>query len=427
MKVQRHLPPTAAPLAFLDLVKGVLGLVCAGSFRRALESEIKTFFDVKHVYLLTSGKAALTTILRGLKADSSRCQVIIPAYTCFSVPSAVLKAGLDVVLCDVDPHTLDLNLQRLRETVGTDTLAIVVPHLLGQPADMTSIRAIAESVGAFIVEDAAQAMGCKHEGRWLGTEGDIGFFSLGRGKNLSAGSGGVIVTNSDRLAEAVTREYERVSSEPIMGAINNFVKVVGATFLINPKLYWMPAGIPFLGLGETKFYSDFPVCRMDGMRAGLLSSWRGRLDESNRCRVQRRRSFLNRLPQAAQQFPLNQSEAASYLRLPMLMPTAQHKEALCVMARQDGLGISGLYPAPISEIPDIASMFGSRRYPGAEALSARLVTLPLHRFVTETDVDRICSVVGQYFRESTEASVQDCQPLSHANKAVMETAGSESP
>lgn len=412
MKVQRHLPPTAAPLAFLDLVKGVLGLVCAGSFRRALESEIKTFFDVKHVFLLTSGKAALTTILRGLKADSSRCQVIIPAYTCFSVPSAILKAGLDVVLCDVDPSTLDLNLQRLRETVGPETLAIVVPHLLGQPAAMTSIRAIAESVGAFIVEDAAQAMGCKPEGgRWLGTQGDIGFFSLGRGKNLSAGSGGVIVTNSDRLAEAVMREYARVATEPIMAAINNFVKIVATTFLIHPILYWMPAGIPFLGLGETKFFSDFPIRRMDGMRAGLLSSWRDRLDESNRGRVRKKKSFLNRLPQGAQQFLINQSEAAPYLRLPVLMPTAQYKAALCATARQNGLGISGLYPAPISEISDIASMFGSRRYPGAEALSARLVTLPLHRFVTETDVDRICSVVGQYFQESVEASVQDCQPL----------------
>ena len=411
MKMQRHLPPTAAQLALLDLVKGVLGLVRSGSFRRVLESEIKTFFDVKHVYLLTSGKAALTTILRGLKADSSRCQVIIPAYTCFSVPSAVLKAGLDVVLCDVDPHTLDLNLQRLRETVGPKTLAIVAPHLMGQPADIAAMRAIAESVGAFIVEDAAQAMGCKHEGRWLGTQGDVGFFSLGRGKNLSAGSGGVIVTNSDRLAEAVTREYARVASEPIMAAVNNFVKVVAATFLIHPKLYWMPAGIPFLGLGETKFFSDFPIRRMDGMRAGLLSSWRGRLDESNRCRVRKKRSFLDRLPQGAQQFLIHQSEAAPYLRFPVLMPTARHKEALCATARQKGLGISSLYPAPISEISDIASKFRSRRYPGAEALSARLVTLPLHQFVTETDVDRICSIVGQFFQESVEASVQDCQSL----------------
>lgn len=207
------------------------------------------------------------------------------------------------------------------------------------------------------------------------------------------------------------REYARVASEPIMAAINNFVKVVAAMFLIHPKLYWMPAGIPFLGLGETKFYSDFPICRMDGMRAGLLSSWRGRLDESNRCRVRKKRSFLDRLPQGAQQFLVNQSEAAPYLRLPLLMPSAQHKKALCAMARQGGLGISGLYPEPISKIPDIAPMFGSHRYPGAEALSARLVTLPLHRFVTETDVDRICSVVDQYFQESVEASVHECQPL----------------
>ena len=118
-----------------------------------------------------------------------------------------------------------------------------------------------------------------------------------------------------------------------------------------------------------------------------------------------------KLPQGAQQFPEDRPGAAPNLRLPVLMPTAQHKEALCVTARQNGLGISDLYPAPISKISAIASMFGSRRYPGAEALSARLVTLPLHQFVTETDVDRICSVVGQYFQEPAESSVQDSQPF----------------
>ena len=136
MKVQRHLPPTAAPLSFADLVKGMAGLLCPDRTRARLESELKSYFGVRHIFLLTSGKAALAMILNGLKAGSSRCQVIIPAYTCYSVPSAVHKAGLEVVLCDVDPHSLDFDPAGLRAVVGENTLAIVAPHLFGQPADL---------------------------------------------------------------------------------------------------------------------------------------------------------------------------------------------------------------------------------------------------------------------------------------------------
>lgn len=402
MKVQRHLPPTAAPLSFADLVKGMAGLLCPDRTRARLESELKSYFGVRHIFLLTSGKAALAMILNGLKAGSSRCQVIIPAYTCYSVPSAVHKAGLEVVLCDVDPHSLDFDPAGLRAVVGENTLAIVAPHLFGQPADLKGVNAIAKSSGTFVIEDAAQAMGGRDQGRWLGTLGDVGFFSFGRGKNVSAGSGGVIVTNSDSMADALSAIYEGLPSELATGLFANTLSVVATKVLLNPMLYWLPAGLPFLGLGETKYYSDFPLCRMDGMRAGLLSSWRNRLEESNRYRIQLGRLFQRRLPSFAQIGRVSQSESA-YLRLPLLMPTAQQKAAFCLMAKEYGLGVSASYPAPISKIPEIASKYQSKRFPGAEALASRMVTLPLHRYVTEDDVDRIAKAVGRFYGEIQES------------------------
>lgn len=406
MKVQRHLPPTAAPLCLPDLMKGVAGFLRPARLCAKLELELKSYFGVRHVFLLTSGKAALVTVLNSMKARSSRRQVIIPAYSCYSVPSAVHKAGLEVVLCDVDPHSLDFDIAELQAVVGENTLAIVTPHLFGQPADLKRITAIAKSSGVFVIEDAAQAMGGRADGQWLGTQGDVGFFSLGRGKNVSAGSGGVIVTNSDSLADELSVLYKGLPAEPASGSLANALTVIATKVLLHPLLYWLPAGLPFLGLGETKYSLDYPVCRMDGMRAGLLSSWRNRLEESNRCRIKTSQLFRRRLPLFVQTRAAHPSDESTYLRLPLLMPTAQQKAALCLIAKDYGLGVSASYPAPVSMIPEVASGHQSQRFPGAEALAARLVTLPLHRYVTEDDVDRIAMAVSRCSGEAEVAIAQ---------------------
>jgi dTDP-4-amino-4,6-dideoxygalactose transaminase len=121
---------------------------------------------------------------------------VIPAYTCFSVPAAVLKAGLRPVLCDINPSTFDFDHALLERTLNGNTLCVVAHHLFGIPSNIERVRALSRARGIFVVEDAAQAMGVESHGRSLGTLGDVGLFSLGRGKAITCGSGGIIVTNS---------------------------------------------------------------------------------------------------------------------------------------------------------------------------------------------------------------------------------------
>ncbi len=98
------MPPTAPPIKFSDLFYGVAGAFVGGKrFLRQIEGELREYFGVKHVFLLSSGKAALYLILRALHSLSpERNKVLIPAYTCFSVPSAIVKAGLGISLCDIN-------------------------------------------------------------------------------------------------------------------------------------------------------------------------------------------------------------------------------------------------------------------------------------------------------------------------------------
>ncbi|HKU51432.1 MAG TPA: DegT/DnrJ/EryC1/StrS family aminotransferase, partial [Nitrospira sp.] len=125
MKIQRTLPPTAAPLSVLNLVRALPGVWGGKKCRDRLSRELKEEFSAHGVFLVSSGKAALTVILKALAAGNTRRQVVIPAYTCFSVPSAILKAGLEVVLCDVDPDTLDFNFQEFESLLNEKVLCVL--------------------------------------------------------------------------------------------------------------------------------------------------------------------------------------------------------------------------------------------------------------------------------------------------------------
>src|SRR5439155_14221538 len=127
-----------------------------------------------------------------------------------------------------------------------------------------------------------QAMGVESQGRCLGTIGDVGIFSLGRGKNITCGSGGIIVSNSDQMAEAIGQQYRRLAVPRLFEALKGFAQVALMAAFVRPRLYWIPAAMPFLKLGQTIFPKDVKLKRLSGMNAGTLHNWRHHLMRSNR-------------------------------------------------------------------------------------------------------------------------------------------------
>ena len=385
MRIQRTLPPAAAPIKWQDLLCGLAGILFGGQAVEKLEFEIREYFGVKHVFLVSSGKAALTLILLALKRLSDKRQVLIPAYTCFSVPSAIVKAGLQVALCDINPASFDFDQKLLHEAITEDTLCIVPHHLFGISADMDRIVSLCKERGIFVVEDVAQAMGGSYGGKKLGTIGDVGFFSLGRGKNITCGAGGIIITNSDRIAEVIA-EYDRGLEEPgVMEAVKEFCRLALMSMFIHPRLYWLPAGMPSLRLGQTVFHSEFPIKKMSGLSAGVLYRWRDRLEESNRARAGTAAYFSERLR-------INSARDTSipYLRLPILVDSPEVKSRVHFLSRQMGLGITPMYPTPINEIEEITTAFKGRAFPSASRAAERLLTIPTHALLSDKDRNNIC-------------------------------------
>ena len=389
MKIGRQVPPSAAPIGWKDLWHGAIGIVVPQQSIRLFEEEIRAHFGVRHAFLVSSGTAALTLTLMGLRSTSRRTEVVIPAYTCFSVPAAVLKAGLRPVLCDINPSTFDFDHTLLERTLNGNTLCVVAHHLFGIPSDIERVRALCRARGIAVVEDAAQAMGVESNGRALGTLGDVGIFSLGRGKHITCGSGGIIVTNSAHIADAVGRLCRQLAASSLAEVLKDFAQIVLMALFIRPRLYWLPAALPWLRLGQTIFPKDVSLKRLSGMNAGVLREWRTRLSDSNRIRSETTTYFSQRLS-----LGLANGPAHPYLRLPVFAATPAERDRIYSRSQQQGLGVSVAYPTPINEIPEISAAFNGRRFPSARRVAEHLLTLPIHHWLSEDDKRAIVECVG---------------------------------
>lgn len=403
MKVQRTLAPTAAPVSIWTAVRAGKGLWGRGTTRDRIEIELRQYFGANDVLLVSSGKAALTLILLALARTSPRRRIVMPAYTCYSVPSSVIKAGLEVVPCDVDPRTLDFNFQDLERVLDDHTLCVLSTHLFGASADTARVMTLCRNRGIIVIEDAAQAFGGTVEGRRIGSIGDVAFFSLGRGKNVSCGSGGIVVARSESLATRLREEYAQWPDPSFGERMRTWVEVIMTALFLRPWLYWFPAGLPFLGLGETKFDTSFALARMDDVRASLLDGWRERLECLNHRRGKAATKLLGMMAGMKDVWPLPRRET-QYLRLPVLVRDHIVKDTLCRLGCEEGLGISRSYPATIAHIPELQGRIAVGPFPGAQTVVDRLVTLPIHEFVNDQDRVRIISTI----KRSTQVS--SCMP-----------------
>jgi dTDP-4-amino-4,6-dideoxygalactose transaminase len=380
----RALPPVAAPSTPAELMAGLSGAARPESALATLAGDIGRTLGVRHVFLMSSGRAALTLALRALASTSGRRRVIVPAYTCFSVAASVVKAGLDLVPCDIDPKTLDFDFGELRRLLAeSPALCVVSVHLFGLPAETGRTLEMCRPEGTFVVEDAAQAFGFKRGDRWLGTEGNVGFFSFGRGKTVSACGGGAIVTNLPELEAALQREWQTIEGPSSFGALLSLAKAAVVSALVRPQVYWLPAHMPFLGIGETHYSTDFVVGRMSGAQAGLLASWKERSAGMNQARITR----LSQLGPVAG--ALAPKSDVPCLRLPVICSSRNERDRLCEAGRRAGLGIVPMYPSALNGVPALAALLGRNHYPAAEAVAERLLTVPVHPLVSDKEIAAI--------------------------------------
>ena len=430
MRIGRTLPPAATPIGVREIASGVCGIFRGRKELDRFRSELKEHFGVKHCFLVSSGKAAFTLILLALKElFPDRDEVLIPAFTCYSVPSSVVRAGLRIRLCDLRPDSLDFDFARLstmlskappaqtearpagrasgsavdtRDAAGSSrdsikrVLAVVPTHLFGYPADVTRLRRLNRDPGVTIVEDAAQAMGETREERKVGTLGDVSFFSLGRGKAFSVVEGGVVLTNRDEIAEGLNRFVTQLPSYGLLPLLNVIFKAAALMVLLNPRLFWVPRTMPFLKLGETLFEPHFPILRMSSFQAGLAKNWRGRLEKLRDVRKKNVNRWITVL-EASRTHGSNflRSRSLGLLRFPLRVSDGKKQESLLRESARMGLGIMPVYPTSINAIPELRGKIEGGAFPVAESCARELVTLPTHGYLTEDDAMELSRLISR--------------------------------
>ncbi len=170
----------------------------------AFEHEFAQFVGSKHALLTHSGTSALHLAVAALGLGVGD-HVIIPAYSFVATPLAVLHAGAIPIFADVNPRTGLLDLSSVEAHLTPRTRAIMPVHVHGCACDLDALNSLAARHHLSIIEDAAQAHGAMWREKPVGPLGAAGGFSLQSSKNLSAGEGGVLVTNDSTLAEAAYR------------------------------------------------------------------------------------------------------------------------------------------------------------------------------------------------------------------------------
>jgi dTDP-4-amino-4,6-dideoxygalactose transaminase len=328
------------------------GRFVSGHEVAGFEATLAERLGVSQVVGVSSGTSAVSLALRAAGVVPGD-EVILPANTFFATAEAVVLAGARPVLVDADPTTASVNPAAVEASVTRRTTAIIAVHLYGTPADMDRLRAIADRHSLLLLEDSAQALGSLWHGRPAGSLGDAAAMSFFPTKNLGAlGEAGAVATNDPVLARRVRQLRDHGQPEK-----NNHVEV---------------------GANE----------RLDELQAAFLAVKLAHFSESVASRRRLSRRYRRRLETIA---------GVSTLAVPLGADPAFHlmvakvpnRDTVLAALHAEGIGAAVHYPVPIHLQP-ACRFLGQKEgsFPGCEALSRSVLSLPFFPEMTIAQMDR---------------------------------------
>ncbi|MEO5829846.1 MAG: DegT/DnrJ/EryC1/StrS family aminotransferase [Rhodanobacter sp.] len=394
---RRHeLPPTAGlPLRLTDLRPGA----------PTLAADIAAQLGTPPLQLECSGTASLLIALVTLSAlQPTRRRVVVPAFTCPLVAIAVRAAGLEVQLCDLRAGHYDMDPATLRAACDERTLAIIPTHLGGRVADVAAALVVAHSVGAYVIEDAAQALGARHDGVSVGMAGDIGFFSLAAGKGLTIYEGGLLLARDPALREQLAHTATNIVPRRIGMEWKRCIELLGYAALYRPGGLQLAYGRPLrraLRRGDpvTAVGDDFPLTiplhRVGAWRQSVGARAASRLPGFNEQRLAQARRRLKRLfcidGVCVMQDPADAQGSWPFFLL--LLPDEPRRDSALAQLWRSGYGVSRLF---IHALPDYAYLAGTipaQDVPHARDFAARSLSISNSPWMTDADFETICAVL----------------------------------
>ena len=396
-----ELPPTAGlPLRLGDLRPGA----------PTLADDVAALLGTPPLQLECSGTAALLIALTTLcELQPQRRRVVVPAFTCPLVAIAVQQAGLELQLCDLKPGHYDMDPAALRAACDERTLAIMPTHLAGRVADVDDALAVARQVGAYVIEDAAQALGARRNGASVGLAGDVGFFSLAAGKGLSIYEGGLLLARDPSLRERLACTAARLVPHNSGMEWKRRIDLLGYAALYrpwglrlaygNPLRRALRRGDPVAAVGDD-FPLTIPLHRVGRWRQAVGARAADRLPAFlDRLSAQARRR-LPRLRQIGGVELLDDPAGAhgTWPFLLLLLPDQKRRDAALDQLWSSGYGVSRLF---IHALPDYAYLAGivpAQDVPQARDFAARSLTIGNSPWMTDADFEAVCGALEAVLR-----------------------------
>jgi len=345
---------------------------------------------MERVDLFASGREALRVALEREAALRGRDEVVVGAYTCYSVPAAAVAAGLRVRLVDVTPEGW-LDPDALERSGLERAAAVVASNLFGNPEPVAALRERARSAGAALIDDAAQALGAADAEGAVGGRGDVGLLSFARGKPLPAGGGGGLAWReapSDLAPPALPR--------PSVGW--GWAWALAHDVARSPWVFGWVAALPGLHVGETRFDPGFrrgpPPRHSLALAAALLP----RLEDLHAELRRRAAELAARIRDETPFRPVLEPSGTTPVRprLALRAPSAAARRAALAALERRGMGASALYPDSLDRVAALAPhRSDAKPCPGARDLATRLLTLPPDLEARSRRADALVRVLQQ--------------------------------
>jgi dTDP-4-amino-4,6-dideoxygalactose transaminase len=363
-----------------------------------LVTRIRQAYKASQIVLCGSGTQALQLALESAASLVGRASpVALPSYSCFDVATAAVGVDARILIYDIDPGTLSPDIDSLERALRHGARTVVVTPLFGLAIDWDAVVECADRYGGLVIEDAAQGHGAAWRGRRIGSLGEISVLSFGRGKGWTAGNGGALLV---RGRPAVPELHANGPEPGPVAEIKLLAAVLAQWGLGRRSLYGLPAALPWLGLGETRYRDPTEPHRITRAATTILDHTWDRADREGEIRRANAGALLARIStrEAVRPIAPHPDGEPGYLRLPVLLSHGLSGFPQPREAKQ--LGVASGYPSVLADLPQVRSRLESEgQVPGGRELVRCLVTLPTHSRCTRPERERLVRLLDAYLSD----------------------------